>query len=158
MSGRGVAPTTDLAWELRTQVNRLAYHLRSPATRSGVTPTRLAALAALARTDRGCRQGDLAAQMGMSAPSMTRLAEILLEAGWVTRERDPDDQRAQLLRLSEGGLATLEGVRAESRSRLSHDVADLTAAQRRTLAAAIPILSELADRWLDADTTGAPSA
>ena len=46
----------DLAGSLRTELSRLAFHLRTPATRSGITPTRLAALAALARHDQGCRQ------------------------------------------------------------------------------------------------------
>ena len=51
-----------------------------PATKSGITPTRLAALAALARHGEGCRQGDLAAQMGVSPASMTRLVDIMAEA------------------------------------------------------------------------------
>ena len=58
--GGGAGSADELAGSLRTEVNRLAYHLRVPATKSGITPTRLAALAALARHGQGCRQGDLA--------------------------------------------------------------------------------------------------
>ena len=43
--GEGAASADELAGSLRTEVNRLAYHLRVPATKSGITPTRLAALA-----------------------------------------------------------------------------------------------------------------
>ncbi len=151
----GTGSVHDLAGSLRTEVNRLAYHLRVPATKSGITPTRLAALAALARHGEGCRQGDLAAQMGVSPASMTRLVDILTEAGWVLRQRDASDARAFLLRLSAHGRRTLEGLRSESTSRLSADIEALTDDERRTLAAAIPILRGIADRRLATDSTTA---
>ena len=97
----------DLAGSLRTELTRLAYHLRVPATKSGITPTRLAALAALARHDQGCRQCDLAVEMGISAASMTRLVDIMVEAKWVLRQRDQSDARAFVLRLSTHGRRTL---------------------------------------------------
>jgi DNA-binding MarR family transcriptional regulator len=140
---------TRLAGELRTEVGRLAYHLRTPATRSGITPTRLAALAALTRYPNGVRQGDLAERMNMAAPSMTRLVEILEEAGWVERRRDPADQRCLLLVLSALGHKTLETLREESATQLSEELADLTESERATLATAVPVLRKLADRHLD---------
>ena len=150
MSGRRrTSGTTQLAGELRTEVHRLAYHLRTPATRSGVTPTRLAALAALTRYPEGLRQGDLAELMGMSAPSMTRLVEIMLEAAWVERVRDPRDQRAMLVRLSPVGRKTIEMLRDESVVQLASDLDDLTADERIALEAAVPVLRKLADRHVD---------
>lgn len=142
----------DLAGSLRTELTRLSYHLRHPATKSGITPTRLAALAALARHERGCRQGDLAAEMGVSPASMTRLVDIMVEARWVLRQRDPGDARASVLRLSAHGRTTLDSLRSEGTSRLSADIASLTDDQRQTLAAAIPILRGIADARLSADT------
>lgn len=135
----------DLAGALRTEVNRLAYHLRTPATRSGVTPTRLAALGALAKHPDGLRQGDLAALIGMSPPSMTRLAELLIEPAWVSRERDPADARAYVLRLTETGEHTLANVRDAGTRQLLDDMGLLTDRERDTLAAAVPILRKLAD-------------
>jgi len=149
---QGPCSAERLAGSLRTEINRLAYHLRIPATNSGITPTRLAALAALARHDQGCRQGDLAVQMGVSPASMTRLVDIMVNANWVVRRRDPSDARAFVLRLTGHGRATLDGLRSESTSRLSADVEHLTDDERRTLAAAIPILRGIADRRLGADT------
>ena len=145
-------PADDLAGSLRTELTRLAYHLRLPATKSGITPTRLAALAALARHHQGCRQGDLAAEMGISAASMTRLVDIMVEAKWVLRLRDPSDARAFVLRLTNQGHHTLEGLRSEGTSQLSTDIEHLTDDEHRTLAAAIPILRGIADRRLTADT------
>ena len=138
-----------LAGEVRTEIGRLAYHLRTPATRSGITPTRLAALSALTRYPEGVRQGDLAELMNMSAPSMTRLVEILEEAGWVERRRDPADQRCLLLVLSPVGRKTVETLRDEASTQLSEELADLTPEERAALAAAVPVLRKLADRHLD---------
>jgi len=149
----GPGSVDDLAGSLRTELARLAYHLRIPATKSGITPTRLAALAALARHDQGCRQGDLAIEMGISPASMTRLVDIMVTARWVLRQRDPSDARAFVLRLSDHGRSTLEGLRSEGTSRLSADIEALTDDERRTLAAAIPILRGIADRRLGADTS-----
>ncbi len=148
---RGPCSVDDIAGSLRTELTRLAYHLRLPATKSGITPTRLAALAALARHAQGCRQGDLAAEMGISPASMTRLVDLMVEAKWVLRQRDPSDARAFLLRLSDHGRGTLEDLRREGTSRLSADIEELADEDRRTLAAAIPILRGIADRRLGAD-------
>ena len=151
-SDDGLCSVDDLAGSLRTELTRLAYHLRTPATKSGITPTRLAALAALARHDQGCRQGDLAVEMGVSAASMTRLVDIMIDANWVLRRRDQSDARAFVLRLSDHGRHTLESLRSEGTSQLSTDIEHLTGDERRTLAAAIPILRGIADRRLGADS------
>lgn len=143
------AAVARLAGEVRTEVGRLAYHLRTPAVRSGITPTRLAALAALTRYPDGVRQGDLAERMNMTAPSMTRLVEVLEEAGWVERRRDPTDQRCLLLVLSPVGHKTIAALRDEAATQLGEELAELSAEERATLAAAVPVLRKLADRRLD---------
>ena len=148
----GVCSVDDLAGSLRTELTRLAYHLRLPATKSGITPTRLATLSALARHDHGCRQGDLAVEMGISAASMTRLVDILIDANWVLRQRDQSDARVFVLQLSDHGRHTLEGLRSEGTSQLSTDIEHLSRDERRTLAAAIPILRGIADRRLGPDS------
>lgn len=137
-----------LAGELRTEVGRLAYHLRTPATRSGITPTRLAALSALTRYPDGVRQGDLAELMNISAPSMTRLVEIMEEAGWVERRRDPQDQRCLVLVLTPLGSTTIDTLRDEAATQLSSELAALTPEERAVLGAAVPVLRQLADRHL----------
>jgi len=103
----------------------------------------------VARYPGGLRQGDLAELMNVSPPSMTRLVEIMTEAGWIERERDPRDHRALLLVLTPVGEKTLETLRVESASVLSAELADLTEAERATLAAAVPVLRKLADRHVE---------
>ena len=87
--------------------------------------------------------------MNISAPSMTRLVEIMCEAGWIDRARDPEDGRALVLVLSPVGQKTLDTLRLESASVLSAELADLTATERATLEAAVPVLRKLADRHVE---------
>lgn len=143
-----------LAAELRTAVNRLAFYLRRDAGKRGITPSRLAAIAAL---DRGGpqRAGDVAASLGISAASMSRLTEVLEAGGWVRRTPDPADRRAFVLALTDEGTAALNDVRREGTSHLAADVALLSPQERDRLAAALPILAALADRHLEGQ--GRPS-
>jgi DNA-binding MarR family transcriptional regulator len=136
-----------MAGRIRTVVHRLAFHLRTPATRDGITPTRLAALAALSASG-PCRLGALAGQLGIGAGSMSRLAEILEDADWVRRQVDPNDHRAFLIGLTESGVDTLDRLRRESTSSLTHDLASLTRSQQRALADALPVLEALAAKQL----------
>ena len=138
-----------LAAELRAAVNRLAFYLRRDAGKRDLTPSRLAALAAL---DRGGpqRPGDVAARLGISAASMSRLTEVLEAGGWVRRTPDAADRRAFVLDLTEEGSAALNDVRREGTGRLADDVAQLSPGDRATLSAALPVLAALADRHLEA--------
>jgi DNA-binding MarR family transcriptional regulator len=140
--------TAELAGELRTVVSRLAYQLRLPATRSGITPTRLSAMVALAKGG-PLRPGDLAAKLGISPASMSRLAEILETGGWISRSQDPQDQRACLLSLTPFGADALDELRREGTSGLAADLAGLSPALLQALQAALPALTELADRHLE---------
>ncbi|MDX6325050.1 MAG: hypothetical protein QOK15_1404 [Nocardioidaceae bacterium] len=139
----------DLAGGLRTAINRLAHVLRAPATSRGVTPTRLTALAILDRHG-PLRPGDLAARMNITAASMSRLTEVLEQGGWVTRDPDPGDRRACLLELSAHGRATLAEVGRENARDLAADIGTLTRDERAALEAALPVLTLLGDRHLEA--------
>lgn len=144
----------ELAGDLRAEVNRLAYHLRAPAHRSGITPTRLATLAALAHAETGLRAGDLAARLGISPASMSRLIEIIVDAGWADRSRDPDDARAVRLTLTGHGQAEIDRLRQENVENLAAELAGLRADQRAVLVAAVPLLRALSDRLLADGSAG----
>ncbi|MGH3503359.1 MAG: MarR family winged helix-turn-helix transcriptional regulator [Nocardioidaceae bacterium] len=147
----------ELAGGLRTVVSRLAFHLRTPATRYGITPTRLSAMAALHKTGPQ-RPGDLAASLGISAASMSRLTEVLESGQWVRRSPDPHDNRACLLSLTEHGVAALENLRNEGTGELTEGILTLSTEQRQALADALPVLVLLADRHLGPEHGGARSA
>lgn len=150
-----------LTGRLRTVVSRLAFQLRAPAAREGITPSRLAILAALGRGGPQ-RVGYLARQLGLAAASMSRLADALQEAGLVLRSTDVDDHRALLLSLTPRGTDVLTQLRREGTTALSTQIGALTTPQLAALSAALPVLESLADGFLkdppvDAEDSGPPS-
>jgi len=133
-----------LAGGLRTTVVRLNHSLRQPVARKGVTPTRLTAMVTLEKCG-PMRPGDLADRLSVTAASMSRLSEALEEGGWVDREPDPEDRRAQLLSLSAQGRETLETLRREGTGELADAIRALPPEERARLAAAPPVLVRLSD-------------
>ncbi|HEY6932137.1 MAG TPA: MarR family transcriptional regulator [Marmoricola sp.] len=144
----------ELAGGLRTVINRLAFHLRAPAMQSGITPTRLSALVALELSG-PMRPGALAARLGITAASMSRLCDALEESGLVRRTPDPDDHRATRLRLTEEGAQALARIRRAGTAELVADISGLPPDQRAALEAALPVLVSLADKHLGPADTGA---
>ncbi len=60
-------------------------------------PTRLAVVVELGRGPR--RAGELAHDLGVAPPAMSKHLKVLLRAGVVADERTPDDARVRLFRL-----------------------------------------------------------
>lgn len=145
----------ELAGRLRTVVLRMSHQLRGPVDKHGLTPTRLAVLAALKEANAPVRPGDLAARLAISPPGMSRLVEILEHAGWVRRQPDPGDQRACLLSLTSDGHATMAGLARQSAGRLASDVAALGPAEQARLAAALEVLEHLAEQGVCRHPEGA---
>ncbi|MFH8800693.1 MarR family winged helix-turn-helix transcriptional regulator [Streptomyces sp. NPDC017936] len=57
------------------------------------------------------RPGELAQRLGVEASHVTRTVQQLQKAGYVTRVPDPDDGRAQRIRLTEDGRAAVGRIR-----------------------------------------------
>lgn len=134
------------AARLRRAALRLAYGLRAPATRYGLTPSRLAALVILGKHG-PMRVGDLARELNIAVPSASRLLDVLAESAFVERRDDPTDRRAFLVSLTADGARILEDVRAEGIHELAGHLASLPAAQRAAVEAALPALEALADAF-----------
>ncbi len=150
-------PVIELAAGVRNVVVRLAYSLRSAATRDGVTPTRLTALGILER--RGpMRPGDLAARLNITAASMSRLTEALEQGGWVERSSDPGDRRACLLNLSGHAQSALDTLRQENAEELAALIRELPEGDRQVLDRALPVLARLTERMFDENTDQSGSA
>jgi DNA-binding MarR family transcriptional regulator len=86
--------------------------------------------------------------MGISPASTSRLIDILVDAGWADRARDPQDARAVLLTITPGGRQEIERLRRDNVANLAADLASLGPEERDTLAAAVPLLRALSDRLL----------
>jgi DNA-binding MarR family transcriptional regulator len=132
---------TDLAIRLRIAIARIGRRMRAAAV-GGLTPSQLSALASL-DAEGPMRNGDLAALEAVAAPSMTRIAASLEEAGLVGRSAAPDDRRCVVLHCTDGGHARLEAVAREKTAFLSARLAGLGPDLRRHLEEAVPALEAL---------------
>ena len=135
-------PVVDVT-RLRVALARLSRRLRRHEI-AGLTPTQLAALATVEHTG-PLRLGDLAAAEGIAPSTLTRLVTALEDMGYVRRNTDPSDARASTLAITPLGHETLERIRGETTLVLAKSLRELTPAQRTALAAALPVLEQLAE-------------
>ena len=91
------------------------------------------------------RLGDLAAIEGIAPSTLTRLVTHLEDSGFVKRCTDPSDARASTLAVTPKGREALDRLRAETTAILTRSIMALSPEQRRTLAAAMPVLEHLAE-------------
>jgi DNA-binding MarR family transcriptional regulator len=136
------APAVDVT-RLRVALARLSRRLRRHEL-AGLTPTQLAALATVERSG-PMRLGDLAAAEGIAPSTLTRLVTALEDSGYVRRFADPSDARASTLAITAHGQEALERIRTETTLMLMASLELLTPEQRSALAAALPVLEQLAD-------------
>jgi DNA-binding MarR family transcriptional regulator len=137
------APAADIAGRLRIAIARISHRLRSRGT-GELTPTRVTTLVAIEEYG-PLRLGDLAAHLGIAAPTVSRVVDVLRESKLVTRVPDPSDHRASQVELSEAGRALLADVRGRYTGDLAQRVQQLSAQEMATLAAALPALEKLGE-------------
>ena len=136
-----------LATALRISVSRLARRLRAQRAASGLTEavlseTQLAALSAL-EVHQAMTPGELAEHEKVQPPSMTRVIAVLEERSLVLRSPHPTDRRQVILTVTEEGRAVVQRVRRRKDAWLARRLAELTAEERATLRAAVPIVEKL---------------
>lgn len=132
----------DTAARLRSVLFRLERRLRAKELPYDLTPTQCAVLAAIA-TEGSPRLSDVAEQVGLSAPTMSRLVETLTDRRLVTRRPDATDHRAARLALSAAGKAQLLAATERRTKILADCMADLAPDDVEALTAAIPALEAL---------------
>jgi DNA-binding MarR family transcriptional regulator len=128
-----------------------AYHRAARARRLGVPQIELTALEHLDALG-GLTPGELGHRLGLTSGGVTALTGRLIEAGYVTRERHPEDGRMRVLTVTPAGAERLrdyldpvvqpveEGVAELSceEAELVVAVLDRLAARREAAAAATP--------------------
>lgn len=75
----------------------------------------------------------LAAEMGLSRGAVTKLADRLIAKGYAARDANPDDGRAQTLRLTKRGEAFVPELAALADRNEQECFAHLSATDRQTL-------------------------
>ena len=136
--------TTDLAHDLRLAVMRLSRRLRQQRADHGLPLGQLSVLALLDRLG-PMTPGALAQHEQVRPPSMTKVLANLAEAGYVDRVADPADGRQQLISITEPARRLLREDRRRREEWLATLLAGLTAEERATLQAALPVLEVLAE-------------
>ncbi|WP_345495269.1 MarR family winged helix-turn-helix transcriptional regulator [Nocardia callitridis] len=102
------------------------------ATRMGVIMTDFHCLHVL-QQDGPATPGALAARVGLTAGSATRMVDRLEAAGCVTRATDPKDRRKVVVAATQEGLARASSYYAGLTDRTEQDLADFTEEELRVL-------------------------
>ncbi|MCF6469685.1 MarR family transcriptional regulator [Nonomuraea sp. MG754425] len=92
------------------------------------------------------RLTELAAMEGVTQPAMTQLVSRLEREELAERRPDPSDGRAVVVAVTQHGRAELARRRAVQAKRLAELLAEVPAADRAAIAAALPALERLAAR------------
>ena len=132
-----------LAAELRTAIMRTSRRLRQERSTDDVTPGQYSVLAVLDRHG-PCTPRELAAEEKVQPPSMTRTVGALAELGLVDRTEHPTDGRQVLVALTEQGRVVVRETRQRRDAWLARRLAELTPAERATLAEAAALLQRVA--------------
>lgn len=132
-----------LAHELRDAITRLNRRVRQARPVGELTIAQLSALTSLelagALTPR-----ELADVERVQPPTMTKIVARLEEAGLVQRAPHPTDGRQVILSATERGRAVFAQFERTRDAWLAGRLAELTGAERETLAAAAEILQRVA--------------
>lgn len=133
-----------MAADLRACLGPLVRRLRQTGPGDELT---LSQTSVLVRLDREgpATPGTLAAGEGIRAQSVCTIVSALQERGLVVRDPDPDDGRRVVVSLTEAGAEALHGARRDQARRLTRALSEeLTPAERKQLAAALPLLERVA--------------
>ncbi|MFT2752008.1 MarR family winged helix-turn-helix transcriptional regulator [Clavibacter sp. Sh2088] len=133
----------DLSQSLRAGVMRLARRLRAEKADHELGDSQFVVLALLLR-DGPTSPGRLAEIERVTAPSMNRTVNCLVDAGYAERSPAPDDGRRVTVSVTAAGRRVVQETRRQRSAWLSLRLAELTAEERATLAEAAVLLGRMA--------------
>ena len=139
---REATNSLNLAEELRPILLRLARNLRKETETLGITSHQVTLLW-LVRSRPGLSLRELAAEEGISAPSLSGHVDRLEAAGLLRRVRSSDDRRRVGLELTPEGSALLKRVRARRTTWLAARLEHLSDDERELVERALPALAAL---------------
>jgi DNA-binding MarR family transcriptional regulator len=110
-----------------------------------LTVTQFLCLRTIAASPGPAKTTHLARQLQVTAPTMTRTVDTLVERGLVLRQADPADRRTSGLILTEPGRVLMRRYQAEINARLLTLISPLVPAQQERLLAALDDLTAMLD-------------
>jgi DNA-binding MarR family transcriptional regulator len=132
----------ELAARLRLSTARLARLLRQQAG-TGLSPSQTSVLASVGLHG-PLTLGRLARIEQVTPPTITRIVARMEEDGLVSRQVDETDRRIVRVRITDEGLRRMEHSRQRRDAWLALRLTEMSAGQRRSLLAALPVLEALA--------------
>lgn len=138
-------PDTSFASEVRMAIFRLARRLRSERAVDSMSDGQFAVLAAL-KVHGPHTLGELAERERVSAPSMNRTVNCLVESGYVTRTPDSGDRRKVIIDLTDTGREVVAETVRRRDSWLEHALEALDPEDREVLSRAAQIMRTVAER------------
>jgi DNA-binding MarR family transcriptional regulator len=134
----------ELGVEVRGAVARLYRRLRSEKGEEALGDTHVSVLNLLARQGPHTLS-ELSDVEHVTAPSMNQTVNYLQDAGWVDRQKDPNDGRKILITASPKGTAVVLELKRRRHAWLGERLETLTHDERRTLLEASRILRNISD-------------
>jgi DNA-binding MarR family transcriptional regulator len=128
-----------VADRLHSAAIHLLRRLRVEDEALGLSAPRLSALSVLVFTGPQ-RIGELARLEQVEPPTMTRLVDALEEDGYVTREADPEDARAVIIRTTPRGTRALKRGQARRVEALRGSLQVFSPTELRSIDAAVEAL------------------
>lgn len=129
-----------LAADLRIACQRVSRRVRFESG-TDIAPHLVSALANLKHGP--LTPGELAEVERISAPSMTRTVNCLVDRGLVAREDHPSDGRCKVLTLTAAGYDVLDEVVQARNDWMVHQLEGLTADEQRLLRDATELLTKV---------------
>ncbi|MGW9629384.1 MarR family winged helix-turn-helix transcriptional regulator [Agromyces sp. NPDC055520] len=128
--------------ELRIAIMRLARRLRQERTETELSGSQFSTLGWIA-SEGPLTIGRLAELERVTAPSMNRTVNCLVDAGYAARTASPDDGRKVIVTATDTGESIVLATRRRRDAWLAKRFAALTPDERETLTAATTILRRL---------------
>lgn len=145
----GDADSAALLLEMAPLVTRV---LRAEVRRSALADLSMPQFRVLAALNRhpGASLSNLAARVGQTLSSASKLIDALLARDLVTRAESLADRRRVTLAVTEQGRAALDAVEAAAHERLTELLSQLSDEERHRVAAALELLQPLLERGTSA--------
>jgi DNA-binding MarR family transcriptional regulator len=143
VSGKRTRAETATAETLNSGAIHLLRSLDRVDRESGLTAARLSALSVLVFGG-PCSLGELARAERVAGPTMTRIIDALVQQRLAERRPDPVDRRAVRLAATDEGTRLMTRARDRRVDTIAAALRRLGPDQRQAVAAAAPLLDELA--------------
>jgi DNA-binding MarR family transcriptional regulator len=143
VSGKRTRAETATAETLNSGAIHLLRSLDRVDRESGLTAARLSALSVLVFGG-PCSLGELARAERVAGPTMTRIIDALVQQRLAERRPDPVDRRAVRLAATDEGTRLMTRARDRRVDTIAAALRRLGPDQREAVAAAAPLLDELA--------------